>query len=119
MCRDVAPLSLSASFISILVITTDSLDSPNHSSNKPDVKVNLDALARYTRQRGGWALASPYMEGFKCQALAFGMEEKEGLEEMRLAFEGVTQEFGPESFSTLQRAVKDEVFILSGWVLCC
>lgn len=53
-------------------------------------------------------MSSPYMEGFKCQALAFGMSE-EALEETRLAFEGVTQEFGPESFSTLQRAVKDEV----------
>lgn len=72
------------------------------------MKVNMDALARYTQQRGGWALSSPYMEGFKCQALAFGMEEGM-LEETCLAFEAATQEFGPESFSTLQRAVKDEV----------
>lgn len=88
----------------------------NHGNNdrltnpdpEPQVQVNLDALARYTRQRGGWALSSPYMEGFKCQALAFGMGENL-LEETCLAFEGVTQEFGPESFSTLQRAIKDEV----------
>ncbi|CAM9561882.1 unnamed protein product [Ectocarpus fasciculatus] len=70
--------------------------------------VNLDALARYTRQRGGWSLSSPYMEGFKCQALAFGMDE-DALQETRFAFEGSTQAFGPESFSMLQRAVKDEV----------
>ncbi|CAN0082126.1 unnamed protein product [Ectocarpus sp. 6 AP-2014] len=70
--------------------------------------VNLDALARYTHHRGGWSLSSPYMEGFKCQALAFGMEE-EALQETRFAFEGSMQAFGPESFSMLQRAVKDEV----------
>ncbi|CAM9358536.1 unnamed protein product [Scytosiphon promiscuus] len=70
--------------------------------------VNLDALARYARQKGGWALSSPYMEGFKCQALAFGMGEG-CMQETRFAFEDSTQAFGPESFSTLQRAVKDEV----------
>ena len=53
-------------------------------------KVNLDALARYTRKRGGWSLSSPYMEGFKCQALAFGMEEGD-LQETRFAFEDSTQ----------------------------
>eukprot|EP00904_Undaria_pinnatifida_P002386 jgi/Undpi1/12148/HiC_scaffold_5.g01824.m1 len=70
--------------------------------------VNLDALARYTRQKGGWSVSSPYMEGFKCQALAFGVG-KGALQETRLAFEDSTQSFGPESFSTLQRAVKDDV----------
>ena len=71
-------------------------------------KVNMDALGRYTRRKGGWSMASPYMEGFKCQALAFGMTEGV-LQETRLAFEDATQVFGPESFSTLQRTVKDEV----------
>ena len=48
------------------------------------------------------------MEGFKCQALAFGVG-KGALQETRFAFEDSTQSFGPESFSTLQRAVKDDV----------
>lgn len=68
----------------------------------------MDALSKYTSQRGGWSLSSPYMEGFKCQALVFGMEE-DRMQETRLAFEDSTQAFGPESFSTLQRTVKDEV----------
>lgn len=50
----------------------------------------MDALTRYTRQRGGWSLSSPYMEGFKCQALAFGMGEA-GLQETRFAFQDSTQ----------------------------
>lgn len=50
----------------------------------------MDALKRYTRQRGGWSLSSPYMEGFKCQALAFGMGEAD-LQETRLAFQDSTQ----------------------------
>ncbi|CAN0366718.1 unnamed protein product [Pylaiella littoralis] len=70
--------------------------------------VNLDALARYAQQRGGWSLSSPYMEGFKCQALAFGMAGGD-LQETRFAFEDSTQAFGPESFSTLQRTVKEDV----------
>lgn len=68
----------------------------------------MDALGRYTRLKGGWSIASPYMEGFKCQALVFGFTES-ALQETRFAFEDATQVFGPESFSTLQRAVKDEV----------
>lgn len=70
--------------------------------------MNLDALARYTRLKGGWSVSSPYMEGFKCQALAFGVGGGV-LQETRFAFEDSTQSFGPESFSTLQRAVKDDV----------
>lgn len=50
----------------------------------------MDALKRYTRQRGGWSLSSPYMEGFKCQALAFGMGET-CLQETRFAFQDSTQ----------------------------
>ncbi|CAM9923458.1 unnamed protein product [Choristocarpus tenellus] len=37
--------------------------------------VNLDALSRYTHFRGGFSMCSPFMEGFKCQALVFGMGE--------------------------------------------
>ncbi|CAM9114578.1 unnamed protein product [Discosporangium mesarthrocarpum] len=69
---------------------------------------NLDALCRYTRMRGGFSLCSPYMEGFKCQALVFGLAEDD-LEETRLQWEDAMVTFGPESFTSLQRAVKEEL----------
>jgi hypothetical protein len=70
--------------------------------------VNLDALSRYTTGCGGHAINSPYQEGFKCQALLFGMKEEEA-SDMVLAWQEAFDSFGPESFTALQRAVKEEV----------
>lgn len=72
--------------------------------------VNMDALARYVTSAGGSTVCTPYQEGFKCQLFCFGIgQDAELFPEFRLAWEDAFVVFGPESFTTLQRAVKDEV----------
>jgi len=71
--------------------------------------VNMDALSRFSKKKGGHCMITPYQEGFKCQALCFG--ESGGfsnLPEFSMAWNEAFAGFGPESFSALQRAVKDE-----------
>jgi hypothetical protein len=69
--------------------------------------VNLHAVARYFDKLGGSTMHTPCLEGFKCAAVYLGGDVVH-LAQSRWAFKEGIQDFGPESFSTLQRCVKDE-----------
>jgi hypothetical protein len=69
--------------------------------------VNLHSVSRYFDKLGGSAMHTPGLEGFKCAAVYLGGDICHQAQS-RWAFKEGIQDFGPESFSTLQRCVKDE-----------
>lgn len=69
--------------------------------------VNFHAVGLYAALRGGFALQTPYLDGFKCASFALGAEAGD-LPEMRLQWMECMETFGPDNFSTFQRAMKDE-----------
>lgn len=71
------------------------------------VMVNFHALKLYFQRRGGFALHTPHMDGFKCANFYLGIAPEQCLH-ARWAFKEGIQEFGPENFSTLQRCIKEE-----------
>jgi hypothetical protein len=90
--------------------------------------VNFDALCRFTRVEGGFALATKRKDGFKCVALVLVRPPKStqrkndnmpsntnewcrraDLAEFVLQWEDSVAVFGPDSFSTIQRSIKEEM----------
>lgn len=69
--------------------------------------VNFHAVKLYVDSRGGFALQTPYLDGFKCCNFVLGFD-KATLPELRYAWSDCMDNFGPDNFSTLQRCIKDE-----------
>ncbi len=67
--------------------------------------VNFHAVKVYVSNRGGFSLATPFLDGFKCAAFLVGFGEDE-LPELQYAWKDTMDTFGPDNFSTLQRCIK-------------
>jgi len=74
--------------------------------------VNLHAIGLYTQfmsEKNTFALSSPYLEEFKCGCFVFTPNLISSFEELRLQWEDGMKHFGATEFSSLQRAVKEEL----------
>lgn len=69
--------------------------------------VNFNAVKLFVDHSGGFALHSPFLDGFKCAGFLVGYDRAE-LPELRYAWHDTMDTFGPDNFSTLQRCIKDE-----------
>ncbi|CAM9524809.1 unnamed protein product [Sphacelaria rigidula] len=69
--------------------------------------VNFRLLHLMCEAEGGSVIHSQHLDGFKCSAMAFGLEPK-ALPQFRMAFKESTSCFSPNGFSSLQRLLKDE-----------
>jgi tetratricopeptide (TPR) repeat protein len=69
--------------------------------------VNFHALKYFTEQTGGSYRVNSYRDGLKCAAMLFGINEK-CVPRTLWAFNEGTRYFGPASFFSLQRAVKED-----------
>lgn len=69
--------------------------------------VNFDAVSKYIVSRNGHYINTPYCDGFKVFTYFIGLN-KEELSNTLFSFKQSMISFGPESFSTLQRCIKEE-----------
>lgn len=69
--------------------------------------VNFDAICKYIKNHNGHYINTPYTDGFKVFTYFLGSQPKE-VSNTLFAFSQSLVTFGPESFSTLQRCVKEE-----------
>ena len=69
--------------------------------------VNFHALSLYAESMNGFSVVSPYSDGFKCALLGFNFAKNKAPMTCT-AFEEWADNFGPESFSSLQRCDRAE-----------
>lgn len=69
--------------------------------------VNFDSICKYINNQNGFYINTPYCDGFKVFSYFIGLK-KEELSNTLFTFKESMISFGPESFSTLQRCIKEE-----------
>eukprot|EP00752_Nemacystus_decipiens_P007851 g7013.t1 len=69
--------------------------------------VNFRLLHLMCEAEGGTVVHSQHLDGFKCSAMAYGLDPKV-YPQFRMAFKESTACFTPSGFSSLQRQLKDE-----------
>jgi tetratricopeptide (TPR) repeat protein len=73
------------------------------------VMVNFSAMMKWTSSQsyGGFSLCTPHYDGFKVCMMFLGGKQSE-FKRTRLTFADTVQSFGPDTFSVLQRSMREE-----------